>query len=63
MEHTDIYGGQLNRGIWEWGFLYKETEVPLKERKKHAHSSEPYWLVSNYFLKKLDVLIILDKHY
>jgi polypeptide N-acetylgalactosaminyltransferase len=43
LEHTDIYGGSLNRGIFEWGFLYKETEVPQKEQKRHKRSSEPYW--------------------
>ena len=42
-DHTNIYGNTLNRGIWEWGFLYKETEVPLKELKKHKYESEPYW--------------------
>ena len=43
LEHQDIYGGALNRGIWEWGFLYKETQVPQQELTKRAHSSEPYW--------------------
>ncbi|CAF0787263.1 unnamed protein product [Brachionus calyciflorus] len=43
MEHTDIYGNSLNRGIWEWGFLYKETQVPDKESKMHKQYSEPYW--------------------
>lgn len=43
LEHTNIYGNSLNRGIYEWGFLYKETEVPKEELKNHIHSSEPYW--------------------
>jgi len=34
--------GKLFRGIFEWGFLYKENEVPEKERQRHAHFSEPY---------------------
>ena len=42
LEHTDIYGGRLNRGIFEWGFLYKETEVPETELKLHKYGSEPY---------------------
>ena len=35
--------GQLFRGIFEWGFLYKETTVPERERAKHQYASEPYW--------------------
>ena len=35
-------GGKLFRGIFEWGFLYKEIEVPERERRRHAHFSEPY---------------------
>ena len=34
--------GKLFRGIFEWGFLYKEIEVPQKERQQHTHFSEPY---------------------
>ncbi|CAF0804611.1 unnamed protein product [Adineta ricciae] len=43
LEHTNIYGSSNFRGIWEWGFLYKETEVPAQELKKRKHQSEPYW--------------------
>lgn len=43
LEHTNIYGSTNFRGIWEWGFLYKETEVPEQELKKRKYSSEPYW--------------------
>jgi len=43
LEHTNIYGSTLNRGIFEWGFLYKETEVPPEETKRHKYSTEPYW--------------------
>ena len=43
IEHQDIYGGSLQRGIFEWGFLYKETEVPAREKQKHKRGSEPYW--------------------
>ena len=43
LEHTNIYGTSNFRGIWEWGFLYKETQVPERELKKRKHSSEPYW--------------------
>ena len=31
------------RGIFEWGFLYKESQVPQKELSKREHNSEPYW--------------------
>jgi len=43
MEHTNIYGDTQNLGIWEWGFLYKEAEVPDREHQRHKYKSEPYW--------------------
>ncbi|CAF0785340.1 unnamed protein product [Didymodactylos carnosus] len=43
LEHVNIYGSTNFRGIWEWGFLYKETEVPEQELKKRKYNSEPYW--------------------
>ena len=45
LEHTNIYRNLKIRGIFEWGFLYKETKVPVEELRKHHHSSEPYWYV------------------
>ena len=43
-EYRSVYGaGKLHRGIFEWGFLYKESDVPRKERDKHYYSSEPNW--------------------
>ena len=42
VEHQNIYGDTLNRGIFEWGFLYKETEVPKAESDRHKYTSEPY---------------------
>ena len=47
LEHTNIYGSSNFRGIWEWGFLYKETQVPEQELKKRKHQSEPYWYLSS----------------
>ena len=35
--------GTLFRGIFEWGFLYKETKVPAAELNKQQYKSEPYW--------------------
>lgn len=43
LDHTNIYGNSLNRGIFEWGFLYKEAEVPAAELAKRKKNSEPYW--------------------
>ncbi|CAF0902806.1 unnamed protein product [Adineta steineri] len=43
LQHNSVYfGGSLNRGIWEWGFLYKETEIPKRERDKLQYPTEPY---------------------
>lgn len=30
------------RGIFEWGMLYKENELPDREAKKRKYNSEPY---------------------
>ena len=41
--HNPVYyGGILYRGIWEWGFLYKETEIPQRERSAMKYQTEPY---------------------
>ena len=43
-EYNPVYSADKNfRGIFEWGFLYKESEVPKKEAQKHKHRSEPFW--------------------
>lgn len=52
LEHRNIYGKSLKRGIWEWGFLYKEGNVPEKELRDRK--SEPYWLFSLLFFFNLN---------
>ncbi|CAF1391767.1 unnamed protein product [Rotaria sordida] len=43
LRHNSAYfGSTLFRGIWEWGFLYKETEIPGRERSKMKYNTEPY---------------------
>jgi len=34
--------GSHSRGLFEWGMLYKEGQVPKKEVDKRTHHSEPY---------------------
>lgn len=42
-EYRPVYGaGHHYRGIFEWGMLYKENEVPNREQKRRKHDSEPY---------------------
>lgn len=42
-EYRPVYGDDRHfRGIFEWGMLYKENEVPLRELNKRKHNSEPY---------------------
>ena len=44
--YSPVYQGHEHfRGIFEWGFLYKESHVPKKELDKRTHNSEPYWYV------------------
>ena len=35
--------GSHSRGLFEWGMLYKEGNVPSKEEKRRSHHSEPYY--------------------
>ncbi|XP_072380186.1 N-acetylgalactosaminyltransferase 7 isoform X1 [Diabrotica undecimpunctata] len=42
-EYRPVYGEDRHfRGIFEWGMLYKENEVPHRELKTRKHNSEPY---------------------
>ncbi|EDV46600.1 N-acetylgalactosaminyltransferase 7 [Drosophila erecta] len=42
-EYRPVYGTDNHfRGIFEWGMLYKENEVPRREQRRRAHNSEPY---------------------
>jgi len=41
--YTPVYqAGQHFRGIFEWGFLYKESSVPQKVLNTRKYDSEPY---------------------
>ena len=37
-----VYTTNHHRGIFEWGFLYKESQVPRKELSTRTYNSEPY---------------------
>ncbi|KAK7105098.1 N-acetylgalactosaminyltransferase 7-like [Littorina saxatilis] len=41
-QYRPVYSTVHHRGIFEWGFLYKESQVPKKELDKRAYNSEPY---------------------
>lgn len=42
-EVRPVYGDDRHfRGIFEWGMLYKENEVPMKELQTRKYNSEPY---------------------
>ncbi|XP_055711285.1 N-acetylgalactosaminyltransferase 7 [Phlebotomus papatasi] len=42
-EYRPVYAdGHHYRGIFEWGMLYKENEVPKREQKSRKYNSEPY---------------------
>ena len=49
--YASVYGPATahHRGIFEWGFLYKESQVPQKELSRRAHNSEPYRYVETFF--------------
>jgi len=57
-EYRPVYQGSTNfRGIFEWGMLYKENEVPEQEARTRSFNSEPY----RYNSTILNVLIWFDK--
>ena len=42
-EYRPVYGADTNyRGIFEWGMLYKETELPPEMVRARPHQSAPY---------------------
>lgn len=42
-EYRPVYQeGHHFRGIFEWGMLYKENELPTREAEKRQYDSEPY---------------------
>ena len=42
-EYRPVYGAGSNyRGIFEWGMLYKETEIPPEIERTRKHKSAPY---------------------
>lgn len=42
-EYRPVYRGDTHfRGIFEWGMLYKETEIPEEEMKERKYFTEPY---------------------
>ena len=42
-EYRPVYEGDTNyRGIFEWGMLYKENQVPDREANTRSFNSEPY---------------------
>ena len=43
MEHFSVRGDDRFKGIFEWGFLYKETSLPFES--DFVEKSKPYWYV------------------
>ncbi|XP_042897553.1 N-acetylgalactosaminyltransferase 7 isoform X2 [Parasteatoda tepidariorum] len=42
-EYRPVYQGEKHfRGIFEWGMLYKEIEIPEEEERRRRYHSEPY---------------------
>lgn len=49
-EYRPVYQGDTNfRGIFEWGMLYKENEVPEKEAQSRTYNSEPYKYLFKFY--------------
>ncbi len=69
LEHRLVYQqGKLYKGIFEWGFLYKEMQMSLNDVNKRKYTTEPYWYLTNFiwlfpikylFIKKFLKCILL----
>jgi polypeptide N-acetylgalactosaminyltransferase len=46
LEHREVYASKKRyKGIFEWGFLYKEMAVSEQDFEKLEHGTSPYWYV------------------
>lgn len=63
-EYRTVYEhGHHFRGIFEWGMLYKENELPEKEKKKRNHESEPYkYVFTKIIMITYDMLLVSQIH-
>lgn len=58
-EYRPVYqDNRLFRGIFEWGMLYKENELPSREAKTRKYNSEPYKFVKLFYLFLRQISII-----
>lgn len=66
-EYRPVYSAGSNfRGIFEWGMLYKETDLPPEIERSRTHRSEPYKYVYVVFLTFYNTVInrvVSIKHY
>lgn len=54
-EYRSNLWNRLHSGIFEWGLLYKETQITEKEQKNRHRDSMPFRLVFFPFYKVLEV--------
>lgn len=57
--HAVYQEGHHFRGVFEWGMLYKENELPSRESDSRTHNSEPY----KYVLQETTALSIVYQQY
>ncbi len=44
LNHYEVYAPNTrNKGIFEWGFLYKEMTLSEQDFEKLEHGTSPYW--------------------
>lgn len=58
LEHGQVYPENSRyKGIFEWGFLYKEMQLPpfYQGNNDQERFSKPYWYVFNLFQIRLCV--------
>lgn len=60
-EYRPVYGPGTNfRGIFEWGMLYKETELPAEIERTRKQKSAPYKYGNFCFNIYMNIIYIYD---
>lgn len=64
LEHSQVYPENSRyKGIFEWGFLYKEMQLPpfYQGNNDQERFSKPYWYVFNLFFSNSRLCVSLSR--
>ncbi len=62
LEHRTVYQkGKLYKGIFEWGFLYKEQQLTSNDMNSLNYSTQPYWYIEMLILGIVKKVFVPEK--